>query len=637
MSEVRFTAVLRSLAVVASLASWAHAQKPSTQLVKALSYEPRQAGVSYEKVARDDIGSCSIEETTRGGAKGFWITGQGGQPLRWFADTNGDNALDRWSYFNAGVEVYRESDTDFNGTADQYRWLSTEGLRRGLDQNEDGDIESWAAISAEEVTAEVVKATADRDVARFTRLLISDKEIEAIGLGKEKELELRQLVSDAKAQFRAWSAGQNVVSKESRWTNFAAEKPGVVPAGTDGSQKDVVVYENTVALVENDEKPRQLLVGTLIKVGDAWRVVALPKAVNENSVMSGSGFLLHVGFERGNDSSTVGLPESAISKSMERLVEQLTKIDEKLAGGSGDIAVLQAQRADVIEKLVAESDRPKDRETWIRQFADTVSAAAQTGEYPGGVRRLSDFTKKLSTVDATDDEVSYVVFRTLTASHNVEMQKPKAKYDDLQETYLKNLKTFVQKYPRSPDSAEAMIQVGLAAEFSGEVAEAKEWYAKASQGFRDSVAGRKASGALRRLNLEGRTFQLRGNRIDGGAFDSSAYAGSPVVYHGWASWCAACKAEMKALKELQNKYAKSKLRIVGINFDNSSGEGVQFLRDNSFPWIHLFEEGGLESEMAMDNGFLSLPVNIVVDGRGKVVATGVHWTELDEVLEKIVK
>ena len=151
-----------------------------------------------------------------------------------------------------------------------------------------------------------------------------------------------------------------------------------------------------------------------------------------------------------------------------------------------------------------------------------------------------------------------------------------------------------------------------------------------------TLAGRKAAGALQRLNLEGRPFKLQADRIDGGQFDSSAYLGGPIVYHGWASWCEACKAEMRALKELQAKYAKQKVRVVGINFDNSADVGRDFLKANSFPWVHLYDEGGLDSDLAIDNGFLSLPVNIVVDGRGRVVATGVHWTELDKVLSELV-
>ena len=54
-----------------------------------------------------------------------------GKILRKFVDTNGDNIVDQWGYFNDGVEVYRDIDSNFNGKADQYRWLNTAGTRWG--------------------------------------------------------------------------------------------------------------------------------------------------------------------------------------------------------------------------------------------------------------------------------------------------------------------------------------------------------------------------------------------------------------------------------------------------------------------------------------------------------------------------
>ena len=639
MSNYRTSFVITLVLVSLTAAPATRAADPSPQLVKALSYKPRQPDVVYEKVDADQMENCTIEETVREDGKGFWITGAGGQPLRWFADTDKDNQLDRWSYYNGGVEVYREFDTDANGKADEYRWLNTEGMRRGVDKDEDGEIDRWTMISAEEVTFEVVRASSGRDVQRFTRLLISPTEIEELGLGKEKESLLKQRVSDAEKQFESWVAGQNIVRANSQWTNFGADKPGVVPAGTDGSKKDIAVYENTVALLRNDGEPRQLLVGTMIRVDDTWRLVDLPKAISEGTVVSDGGVFFSASFAPRNEAAATSSVPTGISPAMERLVGELQSVDEKLSAGSGDTAQLQAQRADVIEKLVAASTSKEEQSTWIRQFADTVSAATQTGDYPTGVKRLQDFRRKLASVNASDDDAAYVVFRTLTADYNQKMLQPKAKYEQLQEQYLKNLGQFVRQFPRSEDSAEAMITIGLSAEFSGDAREAKSWYQKASRGFGDTLAGKKATGALRRLELKGKPFPLQGKRIQGGDFDSSAYVGGPVIYHGWASWCEACKAEMRVLKELQAKYAKSKLRIVGLNFDNDPAQGLAFLKqpDNSFPWVHLYEPNGLDSNVAVSNGILSLPSNIVVDGRGRVVATGVHHSELDEVIADLVK
>ncbi|MEM7475163.1 MAG: redoxin family protein [Planctomycetota bacterium] len=613
-----------------------YAQEVDRQLKQALSYKPRQKNANFELVTEAQQADCSIEKTTRGRAQGFLVSGPAQQTLRWFADTNRDDKLDQWSYFSDGVEVYRESDTDFNGTADVFRWLGSEGIRKGVDSNEDGEIDTWEMISAEEVTAEVVAAAASRDAKRFARLLITIEELEALGLGEELQSKLLQRSKDARTQFADWSKGQAVVNAGSVWTNFGADRPGLLPAGTDGSSKDVIVYENAVALLNDDGKAKQLLVGALVQVGNAWRVVELPKTISEGNVLSSEGIFFGM-----QVASRMSTPESGvepgISEAMARLVTEFQKIDSELENPEAKRDVLHAKRADVIEKLVSSASSAGDRSTWIQQFADTVSAAAQTGEYPGGVRRLQEFTRKLASIKVQDSDISYVVFRTLNADHNLKMLQPKAKYDELQTQYMKSLKGFVDRYPKSPDSAEAMIQIGLASEFAGEIKDAKAWYGKASRGFSGTVVGRKAAGAARRLSLEGRPFQLAATRIDGDKFDSSAYLGGPVIYHGWATWCDACKAEMRALKELQSKYSKNKLRVVGINFDNTVDEGMQFLRTNSYPWVHLYDKGGLDSALAIDNGFLSLPVNIIVDAKGRVVATGVHWTELEKVIGDLVK
>lgn len=634
-----FTGLLSASLLCGGLANvnFVRADEPSQKLVAAMSYKPRQAEVNYELVAADKIGECTLEaDAVRADGKGFWVTGPGGQPLRWFADTNKDNRLDQWSYYNAGVEVYRESDTDSNGKADQYRWLSTEGLRWGIDSNEDGEIDEWTMISAEETSAETVRAAMARNSDQFARLLITPEEIQTLGLGKEKQQLLLQRVNDAKQQFKAWASGQNVVSAKSKWTNFGADKPGIVPAGTDGSSKDIVVYENAVALLEDGGETRQLMVGTMIQVENRWRLVDLPRGVVEGEVMNDAGVFFSASFtpKGANPGSMIS---TGISKSMERLVTELQEVDAKLSKPDGNMAVLQAQRADVLEKLISASDGAEDRKTWIQQLADTVSTAAQTGEYPDGVKRLQSFAAKLESIDASQDEIAYVAFRTLTADHNYKMQQPKAEYEELQKEYLDELRAFVKRYPNSKDSAEAMIQIALSAEFTGETSDAVKWYTEAAKSFSDTLQGKKAAGAILRLNLTGKPFNIKGPTLDGRSFASESYVGRPVIYHCWASWCEGCKAEMRALKELQGKYAKYDLRIVGINLDNDAKQGAEYLKANPFPWVHIYDEGGLDSTLAVGYGVLTLPSNFVVDAKGKVVKSGVHWTELDSVIEDMIK
>ena len=91
------------------------------QVVKALSYAPRQSSIAFDKVTDTEIDSCTGKYETRNGFEGLVIYSSSGQPLRRFADSNGDRQVDQWCYYKDGIEVYRDIDSDFNGAADQYR------------------------------------------------------------------------------------------------------------------------------------------------------------------------------------------------------------------------------------------------------------------------------------------------------------------------------------------------------------------------------------------------------------------------------------------------------------------------------------------------------------------------------------
>ena len=139
----------------------AAASSPSA--ANALKLVPVQKGVDYDRPTAKEIPKCKIAAKKLSGNVGWIVENPQGTILRRFMDTNGDNVVDQWSYYKNGLEVYRDIDANFNNKADQYRWFHTAGTRWGLDKNEDGEIDAWKVISAEEVTAEIIAALARRD------------------------------------------------------------------------------------------------------------------------------------------------------------------------------------------------------------------------------------------------------------------------------------------------------------------------------------------------------------------------------------------------------------------------------------------------------------------------------------------
>ena len=188
-----------ALAADPPAAASAPANSPAAD--RAVRLPPAQSDVVIDMPEGEALAKCTIEVEKTPTTNGWVVRDGQGTVLRRFIDTNGNNQVDQWCYYRFGIEVYRDIDTNDNKVADQYRWLNTAGSRIGIDANEDKKVDSWQNISAEEVTAELVAALRERDPVRFERLLLTQKELQSLGLGKAKADALAKKLELSRANF----------------------------------------------------------------------------------------------------------------------------------------------------------------------------------------------------------------------------------------------------------------------------------------------------------------------------------------------------------------------------------------------------------------------------------------------------
>ena len=623
---------------VCGAASLASAQKPSA--VDALKLAPVQSDVKYDQPTREEAEKATVSNETIGGLSGWVVRGDSGQILRRFLDTNGDNKVDQWCYYKDSIEVYRDIDSDFNGKADQYRWLGTGGIRWGLDRDEDGQIDEWKLISAEEVTAEVVAALRDGDANRFKLLLITPTELANLGLSEEQTKELKEKVAAAAKSFAEAARKQTVVGKRSEWVNFGASQPGIVPAGSEGSTKDVVVYDNVAAVVETDKKHAQLVIGTLVKVGDVWRLIDLPKNLSGDAVASPGYFfhgqLLARRADVGGDVEPMG-----VSPEMQKLITELEKVDKALmaARGAREQAELNADRTKLLTRLIQQSHdegKTEDRNVWVRQFAETVGAATQSGAFPNGIAQLKALDDYVSKLPDAKELVPFVRFRMMQAEYNTQLQDENADFQKINDEWMKSLEAFVAKYSDSPDAAEAMLQLAIGHEFTGKDDTAIEWFGKIVSQFGDTDIAKKAAGAKRRLESVGKPMQLTAKAVDGREVNLAKLNGRVVLVHYWATWCEPCKQDLQLIKDLQAKYGARGFTPIGVNLDNDAADVMAYLKTKPLAWPQVYEPGGLDSRLANEMGILTLPTMILIDSKGRVVNRNIHASELDSEIRKIL-
>ncbi len=629
----------RTLAIcclVLSCFAWtitARAASPSAE--QALKLVPIQKDGDFDQPDAEQASKCKITARKTAGRVGWVVEDPDGLILRRFTDTNGDNVVDQWSYFKDGLEVYRDIDANFNGKADQCRWFNTAGCRWGLDKNEDGTIDDWQVISAEEVTAEAVAALAAGDSQRFARLVLTPAELKELSLGAKKAEELAKKLRDVVPQFKELAAKQKAVTSASRWVQFSASRPGIVPAGTEGSSRDLRVYENVLAVVQTGDKHGQVMVGTLIRVDNLWRLIDVPQPVAEGEAdLANDGF-----FFRTPLASQPNTPAAGAGAQSQKLLAALETLDRQAAEATSPEAKSKAigQRADLLEDIAAKADSAADRAMWMRQLADMLSAAVQSGSYADGTKRLESLFKTLSADKQDKDLAAYVKFRLLTAEYGQKLLAPKPDYGKIQDEWLASLKQYVGDYPASPDAAEAMLQLAMTEEFSGNEDAAKQWYAQITKSFPSVPAAKKAAGAQARLNSVGKLLSLKGKTSSGKQLDLAKYRGRVVLIHYWATWSEPCKTDIAILKELATKYGGSGFSVIGISLDGRLQDLSDYLSENSLPWPQVFEEGGLDSRLANDLGIVTVPTMILVDKEGKVLSRSLQASEIERELKKHIR
>jgi hypothetical protein len=589
-----------------------------------LKFAPKQQGVLYTTPSGADLEKCKVELIKgQGKGSGWLLRDPSGQPLRVFFDTNGDNKIDVWSYYKDGAEVYREIDTTYTNHADQYRWLNSGGMKWGIGDAKDDHIKTWKAISAEEVSQEILQALIAKDFARFEALLITDAEIKALDLPAEQANRLRELRKGASAKFQDTVAKLATLSAKANWIHLETQAPQCVPTDQTGARYDLVKHGSGTILYEVGGKNDWIQTGELIQIGAAWRVVDAPTP--------GATVL----------TDAAGPTGTAKDPEVMKLIDELTALDKEVPPPSDSALMVRhhLRRADLLEKLV-EKVKPEERDPWIRQVGDSLStAASQAGKGDKtAMTRLLRLEKQLADAMPGSNLAAYVTFREMQADYSLKLGDG-ATFNKVQGEWLERLGKFIQGYPQAEDTPDALLQAGMVSEFLNKDVEAKNWYAKLKKDFADKPQAQKAAGAVRRLELEGQPLRIAGPLLNNPnvAFDIEEFKGKIVVVYYWASWNTQSVGDFTKLKALLDANKAAGVELLAVNLDAKPDEAKSYVERQTPPGTHLYQNGGLEGKLATDYGIMVLPQVFLIAKDGKVVNRNGQISALDEEIKKLLK
>src|SRR5262245_8758244 len=198
--------LLAVLVLLAGLANIGAAAEVTIEQV--LRFKPTQKDVDITTPTSAEVTSCTLKledgkSLGDGKTANAWVARDAsGRVLRKFHDTTGVGGVNLFAYYKDGEEVYREILNPKTKAIDQFRWVGPAGSRWGVDLDGDGKIDTWTAISAEELSQELLAAVATKDVKRFEALLMTRGDLDLLGLPKEEADRIQAKVAGSKAQFQ---------------------------------------------------------------------------------------------------------------------------------------------------------------------------------------------------------------------------------------------------------------------------------------------------------------------------------------------------------------------------------------------------------------------------------------------------
>lgn len=623
------------------------------------SFEPVIKGVDIDTPpSADEVKNCKVEQVKgrNGETIGFAVRDAQGKLLRRFVDTNGKLAkrsgeqgptthLDRWSYYRDGFEVYRESDTDEDGALDEVRWLNAGGSRIGqvkafLAKGQEQAvyrIVSWSRLSAEEASKMLVQAVIEYDLHLLESLMATPEELKAAGLPDSVVKAATEGAGQRKEKLDALRKALKGWDNQTTWSRFDGMMPHVIPSDVlSGMGSDIVLYENAAVFANPGSKtadPRSvtyLHVPEVVKLGDTWKFLDIPNAVDPSQPVAqlSEGHLRQALYGQVDNAG----PTPTESKVPPALLEELAKHDGAMPGfDAGDKVMAQwhLDRIEILKKILATVDSPEEKLNFYKLVVHDLAEAYRTGLYPQGSALFDSLVKQGGKLG------SFATYRRILAEFDLEADKPGANLQAVQEGMVEKLKGFLKDYPGSDEEPEVLFQLATVHEFNGGEEQAKDYWTQLAQKFPESAPGKKAQGAMKRLDLDGKALSLSGPTLDGKTVSAADYQGKTLLVLYWMSLTEPDRRELTDLLAVYDKNKGKGFEVLSVNLDPERSTLDEYLKQQSLPWPVIFEEGGLDSPPANDLGIIATPTMILISPEGKVVSHQIRKaSEVEKYLEK---
>ena len=126
--------------------------------------------------------------------------------------------------------------------------------------------------------------------------------------------------------------------------------------------------------------------------------------------------------------------------------------------------------------------------------------------------------------------------------------------------------------------------------------------------------------------LDGETYRL----------EDALAENEVVLIEFWASWCGPCRADVPHLKNALEQYGERGFDIFGFSLDADREDWEDASVEDGITWTNSSDLKGYDSPITAQFGVVMIPMNVLVNADGEIVALGARRERLLDKLSELL-